>query len=338
MTVTIKDIAKILNVSHTTVSRALNNSPLISDETKKRILETAKQLNYVPNYSAKSLVQNRSYNIGLFFSTITQVTSPGFFYETVRGVHSVITDNYNLVVNGIDNYKDFQSIDTKRFDGIILMSQSEKDNALVYHALDRHIPIVVLNREIADAGIVNILSADRRGAYHAVTHLIENGHVKIAIIEGEKGFQATTERKEGFLTALIDKQIPIHGDYIVEGNYTMESGYTAMKQLLRTSHPPTAVFSFNDEMAVGAMKAIFEAGLRIPQDISLVGFDDRQFSSYMTPSLTTVRRAISEVGRAGAKKLLSIIDNNDYVGQKVYIDTQFIRRESVGPAPNEQSK
>lgn len=335
MSVTIKDIARILNVSHTTVSRALNDSPLISHETKKRILETAKQLNYVPNYSAKSLVQNRSYNIGLFFSTITQATSPGFFYETIRGVNSVITDTYNLVVNGLDNYKDFRSVDRKRFDGIILMSQSEKDNALVYHALEKAIPIVVLNRDIAEDSLVNVLSADQKGARVAVSHLIQNGHVDIALIEGEKGFQATIERKEGFLKALHDQDISIHGEYIVEGNYTMESGYNAMRRLLQTNHPPTAVFCLNDEMAVGAMKAIFEAGLRVPQDISIVGFDDSQFSSYITPSLTTVRREISEVGRTGARKLLSIIEGvGASHGEKVYIDTKFIQRDSVGPAPN----
>lgn len=333
MSVTIKDIARILNVSHTTVSRALNDSPLISKDTKKRILETAKQLNYVPNYSAKSLVQNRSYNIGLFFSTISQVTSPDFFHDTVRGVNSVVTDSYNLVVNGIDNYKDFRSIDTKRFDGIILMSQSEKDNSLIYHALDRQIPLVVLNREIVDGAIVNILSADKKGAYEAVIHLIDNGHVDIAIIEGKKEFQATTERKEGFINALIDNKIPIKEEYIVEGDYTTESGYNAMKKLLAALPRPTAVFCLNDEMAVGAMKAISEAKLSVPKDISIVGFDNSQFSSFITPALTTVRRAISEVGSTGARKLLSIIHNNEYTGEKVYIDTLLIRRDSSGPAP-----
>ncbi|HBQ96017.1 MAG: LacI family transcriptional regulator [Sulfobacillus benefaciens] len=333
MSVTIKDVAKILHVSHTTVSRALNDSPLINPETKKRILETAKQLNYVPNYSARSLVRNRSYNIGLFFSTMSQVTSPGFFYETVRGVNSVITESYNLVVNGIDRYADVRTLDKRRFDGIILMSQSEKDDALVSHAVEKQIPLVVLNRKVADTSIVNVLSADRQGAYNAVVHLIEHGHTHIAIIEGEKGFQATIERKEGFLTALRDNHIEIPDEYIAEGHYTMESGYTAMKQLLRAAHPPTAVFALNDEMAVGAMKALYEAGLRIPEDLSVIGFDDSQFSSFITPSLSTVRRAIAEVGSTGAKKLMSIINNGDSTGEKIYIDTELIQRDSVGPAP-----
>lgn len=329
MGVTIKDIARILNVSHTTVSRALNDSPLISEKTKRKIKDIAKELNYVPNYSAKSLVQNRSYNIGLFFSTISQVTSPSFFYETVRGINSIITENYNLVVKGIDTYKDFTSIDTKRFDGIILMSQSENDNSFIYHVLEKKIPLVVLNREVADGLIVNILSADRKGAYEAVTYLIKNGHRNIALIEGEKRFYATVERREGFLSALIDHNIHINRGYIVEGNYTIESGYHAMKKLLNMEQTPTAVFCSNDEMAVGAMKAISEVGMNIPRDISIIGFDESPFSSFITPALTTVRRSISEVSREGAKNLLSIIRNNEYQGQKVYIRPELIIRDSV---------
>lgn len=329
MSVTIKDIARILNVSHTTVSRALNDSPLISEKTKRKIKEIAKELNYIPNYNAKSLVQNRSYNIGLFFTTITQVTSPSFFYETVRGINNVITENYNLVVKGIDNYKDYTSLDSKRFDGIILMSQSEKDNSFIYHVLEKKIPLVVLNREVPDHSIINILPADRTGAYEAVSYLIKSGHRNIALIEGEKGFRATIERREGFLSALIDSNLHINKEFIVEGNYTLESGYSAMKKLLNMKQIPTAVFCSNDDMAVGAIKAISEVGLSIPTDIAIMGFDESPYSSFITPALTTVRRSISEVSKEGAKKLLFIIENNEYEGEKIYIKPELIIRDSV---------
>ncbi len=163
MQVTIKDIAKIANVSHTTVSRALNDSPFINEDTKLKIMEIAKELNYVPNYSAKSLVLNKSYNIGLIFTTISEVTSSSFFYETVSGVNSVIKENYNLVVRGIDDYKNFTFVNSKRFDGIILMSQSNSDNPFIYYLMDKKIPIVVLNRDIDESSIVNILSSDKKG-------------------------------------------------------------------------------------------------------------------------------------------------------------------------------
>lgn len=329
MGVTIKDIAKIANVSHTTVSRALNNSPFINDETKAKIKDIAKQLNYIPNYSAKSLVLNRSYNIALFFSTINQGTSPRFFYEAVSGVNSVVKGRYNLLVRGIDDYKDYSNINIKGFDGIILMSQSNNDNPFIYYMLERKVPIVILNRDIDESSIVNILSGDKKGAYEAVNYIIKNGHKDIAIIEGKKGFKATAERRDGFLKALIENNIPINNKFIVEGNYTIESGHGAMKKLLKLNETPTAVFCSNDEMAIGAIKAIVEAGLNVPSDISVVGFDDNEIGAFITPSLTTVRRSISEVGKKGAEKLLDIIENNKSEGEKVYIDTELVERDSV---------
>lgn len=329
MSVTIKDIAKLANVSHTTVSRALNDSPLINDETKQKIKDIAKQLNYVPNYSAKSLVLDKSYTIGLFFSTIYKGTSPGFFYETVRGVNSAIQDKYNLVVKGISDYKDFSSINRKRFDGIIVMSQSDKDNMFIYNAIEKNIPIVVLNREVEEDSIVNILSGDKKGAYKAVDYLIKNGHRNIAIIEGDKRFKSTQERKEGFLNALIDNNILVKSEYMVEGEYDMESGYKAMKKLLELSKIPTAVFCSNDDMAVGAFKAVFEKNLSIPEDISIMGFDNNIFTAYITPALTTVKRSIEEVSKQGAMKLLEIIDSGNKVKERIYIDTELVIRESV---------
>jgi DNA-binding LacI/PurR family transcriptional regulator len=329
MGVTIKDIARIANVSHTTVSRALNDSAFINEETKTKIIDIAKQLNYVPNYSARSLVLDRSYNIALFFSTLSEVTSPRFFYDTVSGINSVMKENYNLVVRGIDDYKSFISINRKRFDGIILMSQSNSDNSFIYDVLEKKIPLVVLNRDIDESSIINILSGDKKGAYKAVTYLIQKGHKDIAIIEGKKEFKATIERKEGFLKALIENNLQINKEYIVDGDYTFESGRCAMKKLLSLSKTPTAVFCSNDEMAVGAMKAASEAGLKVPTDISIIGFDDNQLGAFITPALTTVRRPIIEASRKGAEKLFNIIEDNSIQGEKIYIDTELIERESV---------
>lgn len=275
------------------------------------------------------MVLNRSYNIALFFSTINQGTSPRFFYEAVSGVNTVVKGKYNLLVRGIDDYKDFSSINIKGFDGIILMSQSNNDNPFIYYMMERKVPIVVLNRDIDEASTVNILSGDKKGAYEAVSYIIENGHKDIAIIEGKKGFKATAERRDGFFKALIENNIPIRNEFIVEGNYTIESGHGAMKKLLKLKQIPTAVFCSNDEMAIGAIKAIAEAGLKVPSDISVVGFDDNEIGAFITPSLTTVRRSISEVSKKGAEKLLDIIENDKSSGEKIYIDTEFVERESV---------
>ncbi|SKA73730.1 transcriptional regulator, LacI family [Clostridium sp. USBA 49] len=329
MSVTIKDIAKYANVSHTTVSRALNNSPYIKEETKNKILHIAKQLNYVPNYSAKSLVLQRSYNIGVFFSTINQGTSPDFFYEAVNAINNVIKKKYNLIISDTNEYENFMIIDKKRFDGIILVSQREEDNIFIHHVLQKEIPIVVVNREIENNSVVNILSADYQGVYNAVKYLIHNGHKDIAIIEGKKGFKSSIDRKEGFINALIDNKIQINNEYIVPGEYNIESGYEGMKKLLSLPKIPTAVFCSNDNTAVGAMKAIIDSGLKIPDDISIIGFDNSIVCKYVTPALTTIKKPTKEFCTMGAEKLLKIIDGEEVKKERIYINTEFIIRDSV---------
>lgn len=329
MSVTIKDIAKIAGVSHTTVSRALNNSSFINEDTKKKIKEIAKQVNYVPNFNAKSLVLKKSYNIALFFTSISKGTSANFFQDVVKGVNSIIRKNYNLVVRGIDDYEDFLSIDKKRFDGIILISQSDSDDAFIYDVLQKEIPIVVLNREIEVDSIVNILSADSRGSFEAVNYLIQNGHKDIAIIEGKKEFMSSVNRKEGFLRSLSQNKIQVNYEYMVVGEYNIESGYIAMKKLLALAKVPTAVFCSNDDMAVGAMKAVFEAGLNVPEDVSIVGFDDSIVCSYVTPALTSLRKPTKEFSIIGAETLLNIINGQDIKGERIYINTDLIIRNSV---------
>lgn len=330
MSVTIKDIARLANVSHTTVSRALNNSPFIKENTKKKIIEIANQLNYVPNYNAKSLVLNKSYNIGVFFSTISKGTSPSFFHEIIDGVNSNIEEKYNLVIKGIDDLKSLNYISKDRFDGIILVSQSESDNQVIYDVISKDIPLVVLNRKVEIDNVANILSSEKEGAYEATDYLIKNGHKDIAIIEGKEGFKSSVFRREGYINALINNKIKINNEYIVRGEYNVESGFKAMKKLLGLRKIPTAVFCSNDDMAFGAMRAIEEHELRVPEDISIIGFDDSEFCNYVSPALTTVRKLSHKVASAGCKKLLEIINDSDKtLNDKVYISTKLIIRDSV---------
>ncbi|WP_338000953.1 LacI family DNA-binding transcriptional regulator [Neobacillus terrae] len=327
--VTIKDIAKMANVSHTTVSRALNNSPLIKEPTKRKILELAEQLKYTPNVNAKSLVMQKSHTIGLFLTSISEGTSSSFLADTIKGVNSVIDQDYNLFIRGIDDYKDFSSINRQRFDGIILMSQSVQDNQFIYHVLQKEIPLVVLNREVEEEQVINILSNDEDGARKAVDYLLDCGHRDIAIIEGTPSFKSTQKRKEGYIKALVERDIPIKGAYSVQGNYDVESGYLAMEQLLELDKPPSAVFSSNDDMAIGAMKAIFAKGLMVPDDISVAGFDDIGFTQYTTPRLTTVKRPVEEISIYGAKKILSLVLGKEEKAEKIFAKTELVIRDSV---------
>jgi LacI family transcriptional regulator len=327
--VTIKDIAKLANVSHTTVSRALNNSPLIKEPTKKKILEIAAQMNYTPNFNAKSLVKQKSYTIGLFYTSISNGTSPSFFADTLKGVNSVISQEYNLFVRGIDDYSDYSSIGRQRYDGILLMSQSVNDNAFIYHVMEKNIPFVVLNRDIEEKNIINILSDDKEGARQAVEYLIEHGHSDIAIIEGKQGFKSSQQRKEGYISALIQHGIQIRSEYSASGNYDMESGYRAMEQLLSLNTRPTAVFCSNDDMAIGAMNAIFANELKVPDDVSVVGFDDIGFAQYTMPRLSTVKRPVEQISVEGAKKLLSLLNGNEQRKEKILANTELMIRDSV---------
>ncbi|OCB00036.1 LacI family DNA-binding transcriptional regulator [Clostridium beijerinckii] len=329
MSVTIKDIAKLANVSHTTVSRALNNSPYINEETKVKIIALAKELNYVPNYSAKSLVLLKSYVIGVFFSSISEGTSDTFFHEIIRGVNNVIDKEYNLVVRGIDDYQYSHLIDNRNFDGIIVVSQSKNDDEFIQTILEKNIPTVVINRYIENEGLVNIMSDDTKGVYDAVTYFIENDHRKIALLQGNKEFESTVYRKRGYIRALEDNNIPVNEEYILSGRYDLKSGYENMKKLLELENVPTAVFCANDDIGVGAMKAIFEAGLKVPEDISIIGFDDSNFCNYVTPPLTSVRKDSLAMSEYGGRNLLNLIKNKEVDKEKVYIQSQLVVRKSV---------
>ncbi|MNC21565.1 putative HTH-type transcriptional repressor ExuR [compost metagenome] len=329
MNVTIKDIARLAQVSHTTVSRALNDSPLINSETKEKIKQLAQEMGYTPNFSAKSLVMDRSYNIGLFFSTLNTGTSAGFFYETVRGINSVVKDAYNLVVRGIDDYEHYRSIHRKSFDGVIVMSQSAKDDPFLHHLSEAGIPHIVLNRKVEGLKAINILSDDSHGSYRVVNHMIKKGHRRIAIISGKQNFHSTVERRDGFVRALQDAGIELKESYQVGASYDLKSGYTAMLQLLELPERPTAVFCMNDDMAVGAVKAVFDAGLQVPGDVSVAGLDDSMFSAYLSPALTTVKRPIEEISRQGALVLLESIEQKTLAPDTIYLRTELVVRESV---------
>lgn len=272
----------------------------------------------------------KSYNIGLFFSTLKKGTTAHFFHDVIIGVNNVIKDQYTLSVKGIDDYKNFHLIEKRYFDGIILMSQSLQDDAFINHVVQQNIPLAVLNREVGINSIVNIITDDKEGAFKITEFLIQQGHRSIGIIEGKKDFKASSQRKQGFLEAFKKYDLSYNPAFSVAGNFDLQSGYTAMKKLLKASELPTAVFCLNDEMAVGAMKAASEIGLRIPDDISIAGFDDSGYSAFLHPALTTVKRPIEKVSYNGARQLLNMIDNNGKIrADVVYVHTELVVRDSV---------
>lgn len=329
MSITIKDIAKLAGVSHTTVSRALNDSPLIKKETKKRIKKIAKEQQYVPDRNARALVSAKSNNIGLFFSSIIEGTSPEFFQEVVRSISKDFNHQYNLVINAMDSCRNYNEINRKDYDGILLVSQTQKDDGFIAAMLDKEIPIVVINRNVHDLDVMNILGDDEAGVYEGISYLINEGHKEIGFITGREGFESSKQRIHGFMRALKDNEIEPLEHYIVTGDYSIDSGYKNMMGILKLGAYPSAMFCSNDDMAFGAVKAINEVGLRIPQDIAIMGFDDSLFAEYMTPPLTTIKRPIGDISNEGIKLLFQLIEDKDIATQKIYKPCSLIIRKSV---------
>lgn len=331
--ITIKDIARVAGVSHTTVSRALNGNPLINKETRERIARIAADMNYIPNYSAKSLVMKKSYTIGLFFSSIEQGTSASFLADAIKGINHALDENYNLTVSGIDSLNGFEGIHPRRYDGILIMSQSDTDNAFIYHVKQSGIPMVVLNRQLDDPGIPNVTADDREGVKMAIDYAIAEGHRKLAIIEGKSGFRSSDLRRQGFLDSLIANGLPPIPEYFSPGDYSIESGYTQMSRLLTLPDPPTLVFCSNDDMAIGAMNACYDRKITIPEQVSLIGFDDIMFARYTNPALTTVRKPVADIGELGTKLLIGLMrtpaQQDPADSRQRFVKTELTVRSSV---------
>ena len=325
--VTIKDIAKIAGVSHTTVSRALNDSPLIKPATKQKIGEIARSLNYTPNVNAKSLVNQKSYIIGLYFSNLSAGTSDRFLVEVIKGINTTLPSEYRLAVHDMTTLS-HPAEELPRMDGIIVMSQSDQDDAFIEGLSQIDLPVVVLNRQIDKPSLLNVTSNDAQGVYQAIDYAIQLGYQKFSIIEGKPTFRSSVERKKGFLQALADHQIAFPKEYAVIGDYSIESGRTCAKQLLELADPPEVIFCSNDDMAIGATNTCLEKGLAIPADIGIIGFDNIPFSKYTNPPLTTISKPVFEMSQLGAQLLLDSLAGT--VSKKQYLlDTELTIRQSL---------
>lgn len=327
--VTIKDIAKQLGISHTTVSRALNNSPLVKPETRAHIQSVSKELNYVPNFNAKSLVNQKNYMIGLFFSSISQGTSSSFLVDTITGIRSVLDATYSLSVEGIDEIKQLAEINFQRYDGILVMSQSETDQAFIEHLKQQNLPFVVVNRLVDDPEIINVVADDAQGVTTGIEYAITLGHQKIGYIGGFESFHSSNERRKALVASLEKHELPIIPEFFRSGNYSLESGFQQMIQLLKNPEFPTLIFCANDDMAIGAMRAIDAAGLKVPADISIIGFDDTPITSYLNPPLTTIHKPLKKISRLGTKLLLEQIEHKEVTPRRYEIPTTLVVRQSV---------
>lgn len=305
---TIMDIAKELQISASTVSRALHNSPSISEGTKKAVLDLAAKLNYQPNLLALSLLSKKTNTIGVIVPEITSY----FFASVIEGVQDMVKSaGYKLIISQsnecyLEEKKLIEALALNRVDGFLI---SPSSNTYNYDHLERitqnDVPIVIFDRDCVDFNADKVLVDDYDGAFQAVEYLINTGCKRIAHIAGPSNLSTSKHRKKGYIDALIKHQIPLCENLIVESaGFTSECGVEAIKKLLEDKIQPDAIFAVNDAIAIGAMSIIRERGLHIPEDISIVGFDDEPYSCYFNPSLTTVWQPVYDLGMLSAKILL----------------------------------
>lgn len=328
MAVTIKDIAKRAGVSYSTVSRALNDIGTENGTNKKQIMEIAQEMGYVKNQAAISLKLSRSYTIGLYFSTISKMSSPFVLHDVLTGVYSIVGSKYNVVVKGIDMYEK-GTLNPSFYDGIIVLSQRNEDGEFIEEVMGKNIPMVAICRTVF-YDVPNVTTDETKAMEKAMDYLLENGHRKIGVIEGTPNVDSTRLRHRGWRASLEKHGIDPDVIPVQVGNYRYASGYQAAEKLLE-AEALTALLCFNDEMAFGARNAVYDAGLTVPGDISLIGFDNWDMSGYGSMKLTTVERSMSEIAREGTRVLLRRLEDGVVDNRRIYLENQLIVRETVKP-------
>ncbi|MDQ7253315.1 LacI family DNA-binding transcriptional regulator [Pediococcus pentosaceus] len=305
---TIFDIANALGISHTTVSRALNNSPKVKISTRKKILQTAHKLNYVPNQNARGLNQGRTYTIGLFFTDLQNGTSALFLTSIILNIRSQLPENYFLSINSISSTDELGV-----FDGVIVVSQSKKDQIFIDKLISENIPVVVLNRHIKNRNIYNYWLDNYEASRKITLHALNSGSRNVGIIQGKSDYNSTHERSQGYLDALsfwTNKypHRPLYRHLPLKGDYSSEGGYLAMKTLLQDlDNLPDYVFIESDDMAIGALKAINEAS-NLAKRIRISGFDDTKMAAFSIPALTTIHSPIAEMTTLGVATLNRLLN------------------------------
>ena len=327
---TIKDVAKMANVSIKTVSRVINNSPEVAEDTKNKVLNIIKKLNYRPSELARSLATKRSKVLGVI---ISDITNP-FYAELVRGIDDFASSKgYHIIISNTDGIrkKEIECLDTllkRRVDGIIFTYARLKSEEIL-DLFSNGFPIILVNRTISGLNSNYIIANDRLGAKLATKHLVELGHVRIGLVSGKKDQTGGMWRTEGYLEILKTYNIKIDNNLIKEGNWTQDSGFKLTKELINLKERPTAIFYENDLMAFGGLNYIHSIGLKVPNDISVVGFDDIIFSSLECVGLTTIRVPKYQIGYLAAKNLISIIEKGIIKKRKKVFDLELIVRNTT---------
>ena len=337
--VTLKHIAEALGVSAMTVSRALNDRDNVDEKTKQRVRKKAKSMGYTPNRVAKSLVSQKTHTLGVVIPEITH----SFFPEVVRGIEEVAyNSDYQLFLTNASEQFDreqeaIETLRSQRVDGLLISSSLTREDYSFYESIiEGGAKIVFFDRCIEDIGASCVSVDDRESSKKITEHLIiEHGYTKIAHLSGPQKVSIGKERLQGFKDALNTNDIKCNEEWIIQTGFREDTGYEAMVGILgqHRDNLPEAVVAVNDPTAIGAIEAIKEFGLSIPDEIAIVGFTDDIRSSLLDVPLTTVHQPAYEMGEKAAIKLISCIEEDDSIVEKIEIPTTLKIRASCGCSP-----
>lgn len=331
---TMEEIARLAGVSKSTVSKVFSNDERISATTRNKVLKIAKKFNYRPSKIPGSLKSKKTRAIGLMLPNIMNPFFPGI----IKGVEDVALENgYMVVFCNTDEQIEketlyFQMFEDRWIDGIIISGvtgESKEEKRYIQELHRKGIHLVLIDREI-EGYFTNVVMIDNRGAaFKATKHLLDLGHRRIGLISAPLKIKIFTERHRGYREALAENGIDFDEDLVVEGDQTSRSGEEAVKYFLSLKNPPTAIFATNDVMAIGALRELQRNNLKVPQDVSVIGFDDIPLASLVSPPLTTIAQPIYEIGAQAMNLLIRSIEKKDLVKSKIILDTKLVIREST---------
>jgi DNA-binding LacI/PurR family transcriptional regulator len=329
---TIYDVAKLAGVSATTVSKVLNGTGRISKSTRSRVESVVAELQYTPSIIASALKKNQTFNIGLL---IPDITNP-FYGELARTVEDeALRQNYSVLICSTDNApererKQLDLLMRKQLDGIIVATTEGSNNTDPDKLLKREMCVVFIDRVIPNSPYSIVATDHYRGSYQAAEHLILLGHRRLAILLEPLYLRTSLERLQGFAAALKDYDIPFDNSQVYSGGFGAEAGYALMQQVLSGDTLPTAIFATTDLLAIGALRRLREAGIVVPEQISLVGYDDIQMARMVSPPLTTVAQPIAALSKQAIALLLSA---RPQTATTILLPPTLVVRSSTAPPP-----
>lgn len=326
----IKDVAKLANVSTATVSRVLRNAGNVTEETKRRVLEAIEALNYQPNVLGRYLRRMETETVLVI---VPDITNP-FFSKVLRGIEAVALERGYQVLLG-DTQNDVQLeeqylnvLPQKQVDGMIFLTARTRKELM--EEMSRQFPIVLACEYLEGTDIPTVSIDNISSARKATEHLIGLGHRRIAHLTGPMDVILSRDRLRGYYQALAQHDIDVDASLVQEGDFSFESGYNVTLKLLALEKPPTAIFAANDAMAIGAIKAVRHRGGRVPDDVAVVGFDDIQMASIFEPGVTTIAQPMFDIGKQAMKLLLQLIDGEEVERRQFVLPDRLVIRESCG--------